>query len=368
MKRIDVLVLAAFIMVLTLSSCEKEGAAANHMNSANGKSAGLAAQAVLQPNYVYTLAGNPDKFDQDDGKFDQAGFMSLDQMVADNGYLYGIDAYKIRKIRINDSTVTTLAGAAGGGGSIDGLGGQAAFLQPTGIALGPDGNLYVADFIHVRKVTKEGLVTTIAGSTYGNQDGPANTAKFSRLVAIAVCKDGAIYVIDVVGPFGKEDYQIRKITPSGMVSTLVKAGTNGSPPSSWGIDALAIAPNGTAYASGVGIFKVSSTGQVTTINNDIVANGHSLLALDDGTLFVSSQNQIKKVSATGSVSVFAGLAKMDNFGRPAEGPADSIDLHAPGGLTIYNNILYFSVHPSFYGDPGFPSQLGHVIQMISLAN
>lgn len=367
MKRIWMSVLASSYLAIALFSCEKETQALRHANP-NGQSTGLSTLADLQPNYVYTLAGNPDKFDQDDGKFDQAGFMSLDQMVADDGYLYGIDVALIRKIRISDSTVTTLAGSPGGGASIDGQGGQASFSSPTAIALGPDGNLYVADFIQVRKVTREGVVTTVAGSTYGNQDGPANTAKFSRLVAIAVCNDGAIYVIDVVGPFGEEDYQIRKITPSGVVSTLVKRGAASSPASSWEINALAIAPNGAAYASGIGIYKVSSTGQVTTLNPEIVANGHSLLALADGSLFVSSQNQIKKVSATGSVSVFAGLAQTDNFGRPTEGPADSVDLHAPGGLSIYNNVLFFSVHPSFYGDPGFPSQLGHVIQMIPLGN
>jgi hypothetical protein len=358
--------MGALCMSVAMFSCEKETAAVRDANP-NGQSTGLLALADLQPNYVYTLAGNPDKFNQDNGKFDQAGFMSLDQMVADDGYLYGIDAFLIRKIRISDSTVTTLAGSPGGGGSIDGQGSQASFSFPTAIALGPDGNLYIADNFHVRKVTKEGLVTTIAGSTYGNQDGPAQTARFTRLVAITVCNDGAIYVIDVVGLFGEEDYQIRKITPSGMVSTLVKRGAPGSPASNWEISALAIAPNGSAYASGIGIFKVSETGQVTTLNPDIVADGHSLLALEDGSLFVSSQNQIKKVSVTGSVSIFAGLAVTDQFGRPTEGPADSVDLHTPGGLSIYNNILFFSVHPAFFGDPDFPNQLGHVIQMIPLA-
>jgi hypothetical protein len=356
MKRMCVVVLAALSMTVTFFSCEKE---APGVAQAKPGLADIISQANLKPNYVYTFAGNPDKFHYEDGIGDQAGFFSLTQLVADNGYLYVADYQLIRKIKISDRTVTTLAGSIGDAPK-DGQGNQAVFRYSGPFAIGPDGNLYVADYNLIRKVTKAGMVTTIAGSTWGYQDGPAKTAQFTVLQSIAVCKDGTIYVIDNVGGSDYDDFKIRKLSPSGIVSTV----TSGPADTPWAVHSLALGPDGTAYAAGTGIFKVSPTGKVSTVNKDITLSGIGLLALDDGSFLVCSTNQIKKVSAAGKVSVVAGIPVTDVNAKPAEGPAESTDLHSPTGFTIDNKILYFAVRPGFHLEPPY-TQYGNVIQMIA---
>ncbi len=75
---------------------------------------------------------------------------------------------------------------------------------------------------------------------------------------------------------------------------------------------------------------------------------------------------LQKVPASGNVSVFAGTPVTDKYGKPTEGPADSVDLHSPSGFTLYNNILYIAVHPHLAAPESPSLQQGHVIQMIAL--
>jgi len=354
--------MAVFCVIIGLFSCGKEAAELASTNS-DSRSASLISVEDLEPNYVYTLAGTPDKYVQDDGVGDQASFIDLAQLVADDGYLYAVDSYVVRRIKISDRTVTTLAGDKLGGDHRDGVGKNATLRSPSSLALGPDGNIYVAELNQVSKVTKDGKVTTVAGSAAGYQDGPVKTAQFSRLTSIAVCEDGTIYVID------NQFYQtgkihIRKISTSGIVSTVASGPTNAGS-SSWDINSLSVL-HGTLYAGGTGIFKIGLKGQITTVKESVPVFYNSLLAQEDGSFFISSNNQIKKVSATGTVTPFAGLPVTDQYAKPTEGPADGVDLHEPSGITIYNKVLYICVHPHIAELESPYSQQGHVIQMIAV--
>ncbi|HEY8027071.1 MAG TPA: DUF4214 domain-containing protein [Burkholderiaceae bacterium] len=93
----------------------------------------------------------------------------------------------------------------------------ATFSLPTAIAGDPAGNLYVIDYNTIRKIDTAGNVSTVAGSTvnFGYQDGNASTALFAFPTSLAIDTHGNIYVAD----YGNN--AIRKVTPSGMVSTLV---------------------------------------------------------------------------------------------------------------------------------------------------
>lgn len=113
-----------------------------------------------------------------------------------------------------DLRVDTLAGAPEPGFA-DGPGRNARFDAPGGIALDGQGNLYVADCLNdrIRRIDAGGRVSTVAGSTRGYADGPVRTARFSMPCGVAVGPDGAIYVSDT------GNHRIR-VVRGGVVRTL----------------------------------------------------------------------------------------------------------------------------------------------------
>src|SRR5205807_4209218 len=120
--------------------------------------------------------------------------------------------------------VSTLAGIAGNRGSADGSGGAASFSFPQGVAVDSSGNLYIADTSNftIRKISPSGLVTTLAGLAghRGSVDGSGNSARFDFPNGVAVNGAGTLYVADTVNS------TIRWINPAGVVNTL--AGAAGS--------------------------------------------------------------------------------------------------------------------------------------------
>lgn len=114
------------------------------------------------------------------------------------------------------AALSILAGDASAEGAMDGSGASARFKRPQGIAIDGSGNLYVADQGNyvIRKITPEGVVTTLAGAagTSGVANGSAANARFASPVALTVSSNGTIYVVD--------ELNIRAITSTGQVSTF----------------------------------------------------------------------------------------------------------------------------------------------------
>jgi len=141
------------------------------------------------------------------------------------GTMYVADTknYVIKKIAPS-GLVTILAGS-GVPGYSNGTGSAASFDSPTGIAVDRKGNVYVTDYSDmIRKITPAGVVTTLAGSPYvaGSSDGFGSAASFKRPAGLAVDGMGYIYVADGLNNL------IRKISPSGLVTTLAGSLTQGS--------------------------------------------------------------------------------------------------------------------------------------------
>ncbi|MGH9536103.1 MAG: hypothetical protein ACRD2E_14735, partial [Terriglobales bacterium] len=143
-----------------------------------------------------------------------------------NGQLYIADSdnNEIRELDLNTQVVTTVAGAPQEGFA-DGNLAAARFDDPTGLALSPDGNtLYVADTHNsaIRAVNfAAGTVTTIAGGVQGDKDGVGTAAEFDFPVGLALSGDGqTLYIADY------DNHTIRQlILATGAVTTI--AGTPG---------------------------------------------------------------------------------------------------------------------------------------------
>ncbi|MEM6261485.1 MAG: gliding motility-associated C-terminal domain-containing protein [Bacteroidota bacterium] len=175
---------------------------------------------------VYTIAGTGD-IGTWDGPGESAQFYSPWGIAADeDGVIYVADTknHSIRKIDL-DGNVTTIAGT-GQAGVLDGPGPVARFSDPTGIAIHPDGTLYVCDHLGhtIRKIAPNGVVTTLAGqaNVTGQDDGIGTQATFNRPYGIELDFEGNIYVAD------EWNHLIRKVTPSGIVTTVAGTGRLGS--------------------------------------------------------------------------------------------------------------------------------------------
>ncbi|MHB8519943.1 MAG: NHL repeat-containing protein [Limisphaerales bacterium] len=261
---------------------------------------------------VTTLAGSAGQIGSADGKGSGARFQNPRGVAVDtaaNVYVADTFNHTIRKIR-PDGVVTTLAGTAGQIGSTDGTGSAARFNNPYGVALDRAGNVYVADFGNhtIRKITPDGVVTTLAGTAgqIGSTDGTGSAARFFNPSGVAVDSAGSVYVVDA------ENYTIRKITLTGIVTTL--AGSAGPPGSRDGTASaarlgfpmgVAVDSAGTVYvASSSGysmIRKITPAGVVTTLAGRAAQQGSA-----DGIGSVARFNNPNGVAVDGEGNIYVG--------------------------------------------------------------
>jgi sugar lactone lactonase YvrE len=255
-----------------------------------------------------------------------AGIGSLDAQISP----YPYERYRF----------TTLAGAPPG--SSDGGGQAARFNQPRKIAIDHSGNLFVADTGNstIRKITPDGATSTFAGfpSATGSSDGRRELARFNRPAGIAVDSQGNVYVADA------GNHTIRKITPDGVVTTLAGlAGTfgivdgHGAAARFNNLGGLAVDTGGNVYVTdgetpsnaNDPIRKISPTGDVTTVASGLVFP--SDVAVDgNSTLFATVFNRVVKITPQGLVSTFAG----DGSYGTTDGVGTDAKFNNPSGLGI----------------------------------
>ncbi|MCY0916356.1 hypothetical protein [Massilia antarctica] len=176
------------------------------------------------------------------------------------GNFYTLGSHTVRKIS-KDGVITTLAGAPEAGFA-DGAGSQARFNTPLGITVDASGNVYVADTLNlrIRKITPAGVVTTIAGNgVRGYLDGPALQASFGDPWGIAVDKAGTVYFSD------RQLGMIHKLTPEGVVSTIV--GRLGTPvlTDGRGADVTLNQPSGLAIDKDNNLYVAETAGKIRIV-------------------------------------------------------------------------------------------------------
>lgn len=147
-----------------------------------------------------------------DGIAADARFNAPQGVLAANGKLYVADTgnYLIREV--SSDAVTTLAGSTLG--YLDGQGKQAQFMGPSDLARDPQGNLLVADFNRIRKVSPDGTVTTLA-----LKDSSGNPVKYVEIFGILCDSQGQLFISTL--------HRIDRVSPQGVVTTLAGGGDPG---------------------------------------------------------------------------------------------------------------------------------------------
>lgn len=244
---------------------------------------------ITPDRLVSILAGNGSA-GLSDGTGASARFHTPNGLVPDaagNVYVADRGSHRIRKVTAA-GVVTTLAGN-GTAGFAEGQGSAAQFSSPVGIALDSDGNLYVGDYgnYRIRKITSSGLVSTLAGNgTAAYVDGTGAAARFKGPHGVAVDAQGNVYVADL------HNHCIRKITPAGVVSTLAGNGATGFAEGT-GTSAILSAPWGVAVDAVGYVYAAEMSGQRI---RKIAPNG--------GTLAIAGCGTAGFMNGTGTAAAF----------------------------------------------------------------
>jgi sugar lactone lactonase YvrE len=203
---------------------------------------------VAMDGTVTTLAGTPGVSGSANGVGAQAQFSGpYGIAVAPSGMAYVSDTqnHTIRLLA-PDGTVTTLAGTPGASGQSNGSAVAAQFDQPNGLTLGPDGSLYIADYGNacIRVISPAGQVSTLAGTagTTGYLDATGTAALFNGPVGITLDPSGNLWVTDT------HNHAVRRIAPGGVVNVIVGSGVAGNADGT-GTLALFDLPTGITYVS-----------------------------------------------------------------------------------------------------------------------
>jgi uncharacterized repeat protein (TIGR01451 family) len=315
---------------------------------------------VTPAGIISTIAGNGvyPYFFGDGGPATLAGFGNRGIAVdtADNLYVADSDNNRLREISAS-GTVTTIAGTGIYSDSGDGGPAISAGVATDVVAVDSMGNVYIGGFARVRKIATNGVITTVVGNgTYGysGDNGPATSAVMAGPPSgLAVDTAGNLYISDA------NNQRIRKVTPEGIITTVAGTGGagysgDGGPGTSAELNypaGLAADAAGNLYIadnSNLRVRKLAPDGTISTVaGNGIPGNAgdggpatsaqlyHPLaLAVDSaGDLYIGSQySAVRKVSRGGFISTIAGTG---NGGYSGDGgPAVSAQLGESYGLAV----------------------------------
>jgi serine/threonine-protein kinase len=292
--------------------------------------------------------------------------------VSADGAVYVAESTANRVTVIDDRILTSNLAAGGNSNESDyGDGGpatSATFAEPRGVAVSRDGELYIADRYHatVRVVTKDGTIGRFAGTGKPGStgdDGPASRAKLHEPNGVAVGPDGSVYIAD------SEENRVRRVDTDGTITTVAgtgKAGFSGDDGPATGArlswpSGIAVALDGTLYIADTDnnrIRRVDTDGTITTVAGtgeaaftvdhiaatDAALNGPNAVALDpDGTLHIADtdNNRIRRVETDGTITTVAGNGEEGYHGDG--GPATKASLAAPQGIAFaHDGTLYIA--------------------------
>ena len=284
-----------------------------------------------------------------DVDFDEAG----DLFIVDNG------SNRVRKVAKN-GTITTVAGTGTAGFSGDGGAATSAQLNlPLGVAVDSAGNLFISDSnnYRVRKVDTNGVITTVAGTGArgsGGDGGAATSAQFSLPAGITLDGAGNLFIAD------NGSNRVRKVAKNGIITTVAGTGTAGfSGDGGAATSAQLSGPYGVTSDNKGNLFitdlnnhrvrKVATNGIITTVAGTGTAgfsgdggaatsarlNSPTDIAFDSaGNFFIADffGNRVRKVATNGIITTVAGTGTAGFSGDG--GAATSAQLNSPYGVAV----------------------------------
>jgi len=258
--------------------------------------------------------------------------------------------------QLTANVVTTIAGDGSstfGGEGVSAL--NSGIAGPAGITVGPDRSVYVVDNTahRVTRVDPNGILHTVAGTGvrgFSGDGGQGIQAQLANPTSVALGLDGSVYISD------RSNFRVRRVGPDGVISTFAGIGVMGVPDEGALANAtsifprnVAVGPDGRVFISDAKrIWVVDQNGVINAYaGSDALTGGDGGPALQaglaspsgmsfssDGTLFFVDANSIRKVTAQGIISTVAGPGPGNGSFSGDGGPALSAGLDAPRDVTV----------------------------------
>jgi sugar lactone lactonase YvrE len=317
-------------------------------------------------NEIVTIAGNgTDGFSGDGADALAAEIGGISGMAVDaGGNLYFADTWnqRVRMVAITGVVSTVAGNGVIGEGGDGGPAGSASLLWPAGVAVDANGNVYISSGSRVRKVSSGGTIAAFAGITtagYAGDGGAATSAQLTEPHGLAVDSAGNLYIAD------SGNFRIRKVDRNGIITTIAGTGVagysgDGGPAVSAEIGyvhALAFDAAGNLYFSDPynhcvrkiltnGTVKTAAGGAFGSAGDGGAAVGAELkypygLAVDrSGSVYVADllNQRVRVIAADGTIFTAAGTGSAGFNGDGQPGPYTSLNMPAELALAPTGSI------------------------------
>ena len=287
-------------------------------------------------------------------------------MATDNaGNLFVVDAQHHRILKMTTSGLVMIV-AGKGTNAYSGDGGQATnatLSTPYSVTVDGAGNLFISDAgnARIRKVSTNGIITTVAGNgtnSYSGDGGPATNASLNTPTSVVFDRSGGMLIADAM------NHRIRKVATNGIISTVAGTGTNsfsgdGGPATQASLNTpiqMVMDAAGVLFVSDYlnhCVRKVATNGIIATVAGNptrypggdfagdlgpatnAAFNGPAGLVFDAaGNLYIADtrNNRVRCVDRDGLVFTVAGTGRSGSAGDG--GPATAALLNNPFGLVF----------------------------------
>jgi RHS repeat-associated protein len=255
-------------------------------------------------------------------------------------YLSESSTGRIRRVR-PDGIISTVAGTGINGYNGDGIPATQARLNgPFGVAVGPDASLYIYDSANfrVRRVGPDGIISTLAGTGIRGYNGdgiPATQAQIRYFGDVTLGTDGSLYIADT------ENNRIRRVGTDGIIMTVanvdyptgIAAGPDGSLYFGSGNRVYRLAPDGSLTAV-VGTGSPGFSGDGGPATQAMCYNTFDVAVGIDGSLYVADGTCVRRVGADGIINTIAGKGGFGGFGGDGGQATQAFFGRLNGGIAL----------------------------------